>query len=394
MVCGRGPALTAGTVERRTVPWQQYSTMSEPALITSQSGRLTRGLPALVAARGYEPVSTLVTDRPEDGQYYVSPGTIDRIEQRAADTGRGRLTLVVDGVPHPGQLADLRARLQSVSVRDKRRVVWEHLAEKNPVAATCIELQTARIARQQAVDSQRGAATRSPSGTSGRLADIDSRIVDLRDALERRQRTASQRVQTSYTGADARVVLLGRGDAPTTVLWTALTDGSTTPGTGRPARPVTSTATVGPHTLAVTDTPGVPGSDGIPHWLTRAVPGLSTALTQATCVLGVGEGEESLLRAVSERFDVLCRSLDSVDAATARTVLADLLEATTYVVRLPYTDEAHALVSELHDRATVTAIKYDEAVSLRVEVARTATDELRRRVDALDGKLEVLDTNE
>lgn len=367
--------------------------MSEPALIASQSGRLTRGLQPFVAARGYDPVETLVTDRPENGEYYLSPETIERIERRAGETDRADLTLVVDGLVHPGQLADLQARLQSLTVTDKRRVVWDHLAEANTVAATCVERQTARIARQRVNDTQRGAATRSPSGTSGRRAAIDSRLTELRSTLENRQRTARQRVRTSYTDVDARVVLLGRVDAPTTAVWAALTDENTAPETGRPARPVTGTATVGPHELAVTDTPGVPGDEGLPQWLTQAVPGLSTAVEQATCVLGVGERQDSLLRAVAERFDLTCRSLDAADAGTARTTIAEILHTTTCVVRLPYSDDAHALVSELHEQAVVGATDYDQAISLRVDVAQTATDDLRRRVNTIGGELEILDTN-
>ncbi len=368
--------------------------MDDPALIVSQSGRPTRGLPPLVAARGHEPVSTSESDRPENGRYYLSPATIERIEQRAADPGRGPLTLVVDGTPHPGQIADLRARLRSVTVVDKRRVLWERLAGANPVAATRVELRAARIARRQAANSQREASTRGPSGTSGRLAHSEERIQDLRDTLDERRETARRRVRTSHAAADARVVLLGRVDAPTTALWTALTGEAATSGAGRPARVVTATTAVGPHTVAVTDAPGVPGNDGLPGWLTEAVPGLPAALNGAACVLVLEEGDDSLREAVAERFDAPCRSLDAPDPATARGVLDGLLETATCVVKLPYGDDAHALVAELHDRATVHAIEYDDAIHVRVEVARTASDELRRRVSAAGGEVKSLGGNE
>jgi YD repeat-containing protein len=366
--------------------------MSNPALIVSGSGRLTRGLPALVAAQGYDPVSTLVRDRPEDGQYHLSPATVEQVEGRVGDLDEGALTLVIDGTPHPGQVVDLEARLPSVTVLCKRRALWERLATANPVATTRVELREARLARRRAADSQRDAATRGPSGTSGHLAETGERVRELRDTLNSRQETARRRVLDSHTAANARVVLLGRVDAPTTALRTALTGETTTSGAGRPARVVTTTTSVGPHTVAVTDGPGVPGDGGLPEWLTEVVPGLSVALDKAAAVLGMGDGHDALLRAVGERFDVTCRSLDAPDPTAARSVLADVLESATYAVRLPYGDDAHALVSELHDRATVHATEYDDAVYLRVEVARGAVDELRRRVSAVDGELKPLET--
>jgi 50S ribosomal subunit-associated GTPase HflX len=368
--------------------------MSQPALIVSQSGQVTRGLQALVAAEGHDPISTLVSDRPEDGGYYLSPATVERVEQRVADADRDTLTLVVDGTPHPGQVADLQAQLQSVIVMDKRRALWERLTRGNPVATTRVELRVARIERRLAADSQRDASTRGPSGTSGHLARSNERIRNLRDTLDRRREAARRRVRTSHTAADARVVLLGRVGAPTTTLRTSLAGETTTSEPGRPARVVTATTSSGPHTVAVTDAPGVPGSDGLPEWLMGVVPGLSAALDEAACVLGVNEHHSALLRAVAGQFDVTCRSLDEPDAATARKVFTDVLESETYAVRLPYSDDAHALVSELHDRATVHATEYDDAIFVRVEVARTAIDELRRRVSAAGGELKPLAASE
>jgi 50S ribosomal subunit-associated GTPase HflX len=364
--------------------------MSEPALIVSGSGEITRGLEALVAVQGYDPVSTLVSDRPEDGRYYLSPATVERIEGRWIGD-RDPLTVVVDGTPHPGQTVDLRTRLSSATVLDRRRILWDRLAEANPVATTRVELRKARITRRRAADSQRGASTRGPSGTSGQLADSDERIQSLRDTLDERRERARNRVRAGHTATDARVVLLGRVGAPTSALWTALTGADATSGIGRPARVATATATVGPHTLAVTDTPGVPGSDGLPGWLAEVVPGLSVALDQAACVLGVGESHDTLLGTVAERFGVTCRSLDSADATTAREVLGDVLEGAVYAVRLPYSDDTQALVSELHDGGTVHATEYDDAVYVRVEVARSATEKLRRRVSAVGGEMKSLD---
>lgn len=366
--------------------------MGNPALIVSQSGGLTPGLSTLVA-QDYEPVSTLVTDRAENGRYYLSPATVARIEERAS--GTNELAAIIDGVPHPGQLVDLHGQLRSVSVVDKRRVVWDRLAGANPVAATRVALQDARITRRQAVDVQRGASTQGPSGTSGRVADSDERVQTLRDQLEQQQAAARRRVRTGHTAVDARIVLLGGVGAPTTALWSKLTGHEATAEVGLPARPATAQTVVGPHTVAVTDTPDILGTDGIPQWLQDVVPGLVTAIAQSTCVLGVGEGNKALLQSVANRFDVPCRPLAKADAVTARMALDDCLPSVTCAIRLPYGDDTQALVSDVYDRTVVDVTEYDDdAIYMRLDVARTAIEELRRRMATVGGELKQLDTSE
>jgi hypothetical protein len=352
-------------------------------------------LPALVAQRGCKRVETLVTDRPEDGQYYLAPGIVKRLEGRLAGTDRNLSVLVVDGRVHPGQTVDLQTRIPSVTIRDRRELLWAHLGEENPVAETRFELRRASLARREAARTQRDGTTQSPTGTSGRLTARDQETQDLRATLEHRQNKARKRVQNSYNGVDGRVVLLGRIGAPTTDLWAGLTDTevSATAAPGRPARPTTATAALGPHTLAVTDTPGVPGKDGLPESLTEAVPGLEAALEQATCVLGVGESREGLRSAVRKQFDTTWRSLGSPTPAAAGDTLQAVLETAEFAVCLPYDDGGHALVSELHDRATVHATEYDHSIYLRVEVPATATEHLRRRVAAVGGKTKPVDTD-
>ena len=362
--------------------------MSE-ALIVSDTGRVTPGLQAFVAARGYRPISTLINDRPEHERYYLSPATLEAIEHHSTDQGRDDLTVVLDGRPHSGQLADVQERLDP-QVVDTPRLVWERLANENPVASARIELRTARLAHRNAADAQRETSAQGPSGTSGRLADAERRIQACRDVLADRQEAARERVLESHTGADARVVLLGYVGAPTTALWTALTGADATPEVGRPAQATTAMATIGPHRLAVTDTPSVTGDGGLPAWFLEVVPGASAALAAATCVLLVGDGHSRLRQAIADRFDTSCRSVQSGDAATAQSVVAEFLATTTFAIRLPYTDDAHALVSELHDQTVVHTVEYDDAIRLRVEVAQTAIGNLRRRVRAADGTVRSL----
>ncbi len=365
--------------------------MGQPSLIASQSGRVTPGLPALVTAGGADPVATVVTERAEDGRYYLSPGTLEAVEQRASTLDDGSLTLVVDGTPHPGQLVDLQMRLEPVTVVDRRRAVWEHLADTNPVADARVALREARLERRRVANTQRDAATQDPSGTSGALDETETRVQRLRDALEQEQETARRSVEQSYAAVDARVVLVGRVGAPTTALWTALTGESVATAPGRPTQPRTATADSGPHTLAVTDTPGVPGRGGLPDWLTAVVPGLVTALRRARCALVVGEQQDALSGAVARRFDITCQSLETATPAAVRTAVEDCLETVTYAVQLPYTDDAHALVSTLHDRATVSTVEYDSAIYLRLEASQAADSELRRRISAAGGESKPLD---
>lgn len=366
--------------------------MTESALIVSQSGQITHGLVDIVSAQGYEAVTTVETDRPEDGQYYLSPATVEHVERRCESTS-GSLAVVVDGVVHPGQVVDLQRQL-SLTVRDRRHAVWDHLAEENPVAATLSKLQQARIERREAARTQRESATQSPTGTSGSLAEREEQTQRLQTELDQRQAEARERVRTSYTGVDDRVVLLGRVGAPTTGLWTALTDESATTAVGGPARPRTATMQLGAHTLAVTDTPAILGRGAVPEWTSEAVPGLEVVLEQATCVLGVGDHCEALLSAITERVGVPSRLLESAGADRARDVLGDLLETAEYGLRLPYSDDANAFVSELHDEATVHATEYTDAIYLHVEVARSAVTELRRRTEAVEGEIIAIDTDE
>lgn len=67
----------------------------------------------------------------------------------------------------------------------------------------------------------------------------------------------------------------------------------------------------------MTDTPGIPGFGDLPTWLTEAVPGLTTALEQTTCVLGVGDYCDSLGDAVCKRFDVAQTWTDELRRHTA-----------------------------------------------------------------------------
>ncbi|ERG97449.1 MAG: hypothetical protein J07HQX50_01476 [Haloquadratum sp. J07HQX50] len=359
--------------------------MGNPAFLVSQSGQLTNGLQAIMSTQGYD-LTTIVIDSTEDSVHYLSSTAIARIEQHVSDAAESYLT-VIDGAMHPGQFVDLQLRLPLATLRDRRGVIWEWLGKENPVAATQFDLQQCRITQRKAAMEQRGDATSGPSGTSGELTAAEQQVQQLRSTLESRQAMARQRIQSSYTDVDSQIVLVGRMDAPTTTVWAGLTDQTVSSIPGRPAQPTTAITTCGPHTLAVTDTPGIPDSDNLPEWFSETVPGMMATIERATCVLGVGDCQ-SLLSVLDDQYDLTCRILTSADAPTARETLQDVLETAEYVVQLPYSDTAHTLVSKLHEQTTVHAIEYDDAIYVRTEVALSAADWLRRQTLAVDGDIQ------
>ena len=365
--------------------------MSPPAIVVSQSGQTTHGLVDIVATQVGGPVSTHVTDRPEDAEYYLSPATVDELADQHLGGDDGP-TVVVDGLLHPVQAVDLGSGLQSARVLDRRGAVWAWLGEANPVAATRASLRQSRIARREAAAAQRDGSTSGPAGEDGRHAELDRQCQSLRAELDRRRAAARDRVRTQYGQVDGNVVLVGRVGKERSRLWGELTGEAVSQEPGRPARPDTATTTVGPHELAVTDTPGVPGTDGLPEWLTEAVPGLLAALAEADCVLAVGPHRGPLRDAITDRFDTDCRAVSTSTADAARAAIGAVFETVELALELPYTDSTHALVSALHDEGVVHEVAYEQAIYVRVEVSRSAVEELERRVSDTGGRLTTVET--
>lgn len=368
--------------------------MPETAVVVSQSGAVTAGLRGAVSASGYEVAETVVTDRPEDNTYYLAPSTVAELEELCAGLDTATPYLVVDGIVHPGQMVDLRTRLESVTLRDSRGAVLEHLGSDNPAAATRFELWQNRIASRRAARTQREEAASGPSGTSGRLADHERREQQLRKTLERQQRNARSRIEDAYADVDGYVVLLARDGAPATSLWAALTDAEASEAVGRPSQVVTDTITVGPHTVAVSDTPAVVTRAGLPEWFTEGVPGVGAALERADLVMCLGPERDGLATALSERFDGEHATVGGPDADTARGLVADALGTAEYAVRLPYDDDAQALLSKLHETAIVTDVAYEESILARLTVSRSSMDTLVRRVEDVNGAVKPLDSRE
>jgi 50S ribosomal subunit-associated GTPase HflX len=260
--------------------------MSERALVASRAGTVRPWLEPAVAALGHEVVGTLVVDAPEHGEYHLPPGLVERLADRIEATDSGYLA--IDGHVHPGQAADLLAALPPVVLRDRRGVAYERLAAGgNGAAATLLERQERRTERRQAANQSREAATEGPTGTAGRVEELERRCQRLDERLAERQAAAREAVETGYAVVDARVVLLGPPTAPTTPLWAELTGAEPRDGGPlAPAEPVTATARIGPHEVAVTDTPGA--VEELPEWFAGSVPGTVAALERADVVVLVG----------------------------------------------------------------------------------------------------------
>lgn len=372
--------------------------MTDTAFLASRTGPVTGWFEATVAALGYEPTPALTADGPEHGRYNLPPGLVDRIAGRLRETDAA--VLGVDELLHPGQRVDLAAALPPVTVRDRRGVVWRRLAAANPVAEQSLALRDARVERRRVAGAERDSDGQSPGGSGGRVGELDRRCQQLRADLETLRTEARERVTEAHGGVDARVVLVGPPTAPSMALWTALTGDDATGGPFGPARPTTAVTTVGPHEVALTDTPGLVA--GLPDWYTGAAPGTLAALEDASAAVVVGERRDPLercCRAVEDRVDgplvpVLpgadgpVAGRDPVDGATVRSRLAAVLPSSRLALSLPYSDGTHALVSRLHDRATVHTVTYDETVLLDIEVPAGRVDRLRRRVAELGGESE------
>jgi len=354
-------------------------TDSGRALVASRSGGPADWFEATVAALGYDVVATLSVDGPEHGRYNLPPGLVDRI------AGRGdELSLAaVDELLHPGQAVDLGAALP-VPVRDRRDVVWRRLGG---AAEVCRSLRECRVERRRAASGERESATQAPSGGSGRVADLDRREQDLRARLDECRTAARERVSTAYSGVDARVALVGPPAARTSRLWADLTgEPADWSGPFHPPEPQTAVTTVGPHEVAVTDTPGlVEGS-----WYTDAVPGTLAALETAD-VLVVASETEGPARRLDGRFEgtvVPVGPSEPVDADGVRTRIAAALPSARVELTLPYGDETQTLVSWLYDTVAVEDITYGERVTATVTVPADRVADLERRAGRVGGGCE------
>lgn len=373
--------------------------MAARALLATRNGALTPGVEAVVSALGYEVVDVLATDDSEDNQYGLPPGLVEELRIRIAETGAEYLA--IDGRAHEGQRVDLDTALPSVTIRDRRDVIAERLASgDNPAAAAQLALRERQIELRRARRDQREQSTTGPSGTSGTVSELDQACERQAVTLANEQETLRRRIIESYEGIDTHVVVVGQITAPTTTCWEALTGAKGEDGPLRPATPTTALTEIGPHAVAVTDTPG--SIVGESEWLAEVMPGTAAAIDRADILLTVGLSADRDIDALlpGDGFEgavVHCPEPAGVGDGSDPDGTGDwgeqidetiraALPTTRVAVALPYSDEGHALVSTLHEETAVETVSYEGEIRLQVEIPDAAVETLGRRIEAVDGE--------
>ncbi len=375
----------------------------------------TPALTALLRRLGGEVVARASQSRREHNRYAVGPALVDQVRAHCRDHDAD--TVVVDGHLHEGQVVDLADALPVETVWDRRDVVWAALAAGgNDVAAARRSLRTGRVERRRVAAARRTAAAEGPDTDDGRLADLDRRRDRHEAALADARETARRAAREAYTDVDAHVVVVGATDASTTPVWAALCDRSAEGENGEgadtgPVAPATTTTAVtrlGASEVAVSDGPGLVGGDAA--WYDGVVPDWTATVERAAVLVAVADGTRAgaALQSACDRVDapVVAVTPDAAAAAPStrvtatladtgdgppvdrlRGAVADALPETGLVATLPYRDEAHTVVSWLHDRGTVAAVDYDDQITVRVAVPASATEAVRSRVTSAGGSV-------
>ncbi len=349
--------------------------MKNAVVLVAPSGSPAAGVEETLGHLGRRPVETLVHDRPEDGRYYLSPATVERVEGVLKETDASGV--VVDGEMHPGQVVDLEDRL-GVETRDRRSLVWEHFAAANPAAESRFALRRRRIERRAVASRQRRQPSSTPAGASGRLEDLERRCQDLRAELEARQTAARERIRRGHTDVDAHVLAVRRADAGATTGGAALT-GEPVPSGLRPRQPRTTVTTIKAHTVAVTVLPDIPGNEPLPTWVTAVVPGIEHAISRADVVVGAPQ------RFLGHITDTDTPTVATDEDTSILETVAEQLPAVRVALELPYTDGAHTLVSWLHDNIVVREISYTDSIRVHCTAPVDARAEIVRRAEATGG---------
>lgn len=361
--------------------------MTANAIIAGNRETTSPWIAETLSALGYEPAATAAADRPEDGQYYLAPGLVEQTEELLDRTEASML--VVDGQPHIGQLADLRERLSGVSIHDHRSLVWKRLATSNPVADARLTLRDTRLERRLAERVQRQQDRQSPDGVDGQVAHLDEQCDAVRDRLSDQRRKARSHVTAAHTDADTYVVMARTVCADTPVGRQLLRETERSQASGPVCRPETSVASVGVHRVGATDIPAVPWPGHTPDWFEAVVPGAIAALERADIVCS---GTADLAAAFADRFDATSVTAEQSTGAALRSALTTQLGTVDIDVSFPYADEAHAVVSQLHDRTEVRDIVYGERIELSVTASESAVDTIERQTRDAGGRIEGVST--
>lgn len=341
-------------------------------------------------------------------RYGIDPGIINQLQETwIVEDAPTKQRLVIDGILHPGQIVDLSDTLPSVTVCDRRDVILRRLSDGNNQFATMsIELRQCRIDHRRAMQHQRHAATDGPD-QSGRVNELTQRKQTLRNKIETAIADQQQSVKNAYANVDARISVISQiGTEPAAnELYSSITPNIDSEITAilRPATPMTTVTTIGPHEVAVTRV--TPFITDIPPWYERVIAGTLTILNQAD-VIAIAEANNrshtdiepannikrlpmNIQQQCKDDAEILLWAGESnTDDDSIRADIAAELPDTQVTISLPYTDDAQATVSWLYNNTTVESISYDERIVLTVRVAVTQNDAVQRAVTTVDGTIQ------
>lgn len=370
--------------------------MTARALLASRAGPVTSEFAEIVSQLGYTAEDSLVTDSPEDNQYHLPPGLVETLRECSSE--KGVEFLAIDGIAHAGQMVDLNTALPSMTIRDRRGVILERLAGGgNAAAAARLALRDRRVARRRARRDQRSGSAAGPSGTSGAVSELERACEQQIETLQSEQDTLRQRVSNSYDGIGTHVTIVGTMSAPTTEYWEALTGEQGGGGPLRPASPTTAVTEIGPHTVAVTDIPGLTAGEN--EWFVDAVPGTVAAIDRSDILLVVESTDDIDRLLPTDGFDgAITRwsgpkepakeiGLDRPGNWSEQLVaeIQPLLPTTRLAVTLPSTDAGHGMVSTLHEETTVETIEYGDEIRLKIEMPDAAVEQLSQQIKQVGG---------
>lgn len=360
-------------------------------VLATRHGSVCPAVEAIVATRDASVVDVLAVDADEDNQYHLPPELVDQLADCVDRTGAERV--VVDGLVHSGQMYDLSHALPAVELLDRRDLYYERLAEGgNPAAETARELRLRRLERRTAKRRQRDSLTDGPTGESGTVAELDRDCDRLAASLESVQQRQRRQVETSYEDVDAHTVVVGPVDTATTAVWTALTGTQAESAVLRPATPRTAVADIGPHEVAVTDTPGVVA--GQPEWFTAAVPGTMAVVERADILVVVKSDNHRPSLAIDDTAfgGTMLWTQPPADGERAswrsqfREELAQTLPTVRLTLTLPY--GAESVLSRLYDETTVESVAYGEEIEADVAVPAGRSDRIEQAVEQAGGTVE------
>ncbi len=365
--------------------------MTATTVLATRHGSIRPAVEAVVAERELSVANVLAVDGDEDNQYHLPPALVDQLVDCVDRTEPQRV--VVDGLLHAGQMYDLSHALPAVELLDRRDLYYEHLAEGgNPAAETARELRRRQIELRTERRRQRDGATTGPTGESGSVSELSDACDRLTASLESCQQRQRHQIKTSYEGVDARVVVVGPVGAPTTDGWCALTGERAESTVLRPATPRTAVADIGPHEVAVTDTPGFVA--GQPEWFTAAVPGTMAAVERADILVVVESANHRPSLAIDDTAfgGTVVWTQPPADGERAswrsqfRKEIAQALPTVRLTLTLPY--GAESVLSRLYDETTVESVAYGEEIEADVAVPAGRSDRIEQAVEQAGGTVE------